>query len=525
MSAQPRPTTFTLAAGLIALPLSLTACEAAEDLDQVDASTDASAEPDDSFRAEVWDPKEINPALCQEGEPSRPPVNGQCEIELYLNKVTMVTGQGASESRAELSAVVTAVAPNGSQTVVIVPEKKYNAGEDKSHRASLGTYTVQTGNQKNIQVCATFTEDDDGGVNGQDDVGSDCTNVQLSCDPVDGQPTFHPIVGPAALCGPNQCNGSASATLEVMRADADYDNVPNADDFTPEPCDELEKATNGIALVLYFHYDDTAYNRLAQSLGVDLSKNYGAYDYVALVMENAESNFWNIDGAAFRDADVVFEPSRDGLLEAMRHVTAKGYRFDVKTHARGFENGTADSEFTVITGDRISGQWLVDATEPDLVGTARGGIPIVAQWGTAAFQDRQMDAWHTIGALTASGTVHINFYPNEWGNYWDNWVGGMTYEDAVDFSRTLGVIAAADFEMASQGGGPPWLCIYPSAIGQNACAEDFFNDDVGPNPAGYNLEDIYDHTISGAKNMKAASQRNFIGNFTTTFGGGAAVWP
>jgi hypothetical protein len=503
---------------LLALPLSLAACEA----EDVEVGDDVEQELRES---QVWEPHTIDPDMCLEGPVSRPPTNGQCEIDLRLVKTKLVTGQGASESRAELSAVVTATAPNGAQVVANVAEQKYNAGEAKGQDKSLGTYTVAVGAQKNISVCAEFTEDDNGGINGQDDVGSACTNVQLSCDPVDGQPTFKKVVGPAALCGPNQCNGSASATVQVMRADADLDNVPNADDFTPEPCDELEKGTQGLALVLYFNYDDTPYNELAQSLGVNLSKHYGAYDYVALVMDNGESNFWNIDGAAFRDADVVYEPSRDGLLEAMRHVTAEGYRFDVKTHARGFMNGVEDSEFTVLTGDRISGDWLVDATDPNLVGTARGGIPIVALWGTAGFQLWQIDAWTTIGALVASGTVHINFFPNAWGAYWDRWVGGMTYEDAVEDSVTLGVMAATDAAIVTQGAGAPWWCVAPTVLGDNACAEDFFNDDMGAHPAAYNLEDIYDDSLSGALNMMIASVRGFMGDVNTTFGGGAAVWP
>jgi hypothetical protein len=515
MTARPRKPTPKLVAGLLAL---LTACEA----------DDFADDDEDSLRStgtQVWEPHTIDPSLCQEGEPSRPPTNGECSIELRLIKTQLTNGQGPSESRSELSTVVTATAPNGTQVVANVPEMKYNAGESKGHDISLGTYKVQAGNQKNISVCADFTENDNGGVNGQDDVGSACTNVQLSCDPVEGQPSFKQTVGPASLCGLVQCNGSASATVQVMRADADSDNVPNADDFTPEPCDELEKGTEGVALVLYVHYDDDYYNTLAQSLGTDLSKNYPAYDYVALVMDNAESNVINFDASAFRNADIVYEPSRDGLLEAMRHVTALGYRFDVKTHARGYENGTLDSELEVVTGDLISGEWLVDATEPDLVGTARGGIPIVALWGTSCFQARQIDAWDHIGALVGSGANHINFVPNAWINYWDSWVGGMQYRNAVDTSVTVGVLAGTEGVILLQGAHAPWWCVAPTVLGQNPCAEDFFNDDVGPHPALYNLQDIYNHSQSGAANMVTASQRTFIGDQLVTFGGGAAVWP
>jgi hypothetical protein len=520
MTLETRKTTLELAAALLGLSL-FTACEV-EDFDDADLWADD----EESVRASKgWTPRTIDPSLCEEGEISRPPTNGQCSIELRLIKTKLVTGQGASETRAELSTVVTATAPNNTQVVASVPEMKYNPGESKGHDMSLGTYDVAAGNQKNIAVCAEFTEDDNGGVNGQDDVGTACANVQLSCDPVVGQPTFKQVIGPAALCGPNQCNGSASATVQVMRADADYDNVPNADDFTPEPCDELEKGTEGVALVLYYHYDDDLFTSLAQSMGTNISKNFPAYDYVALVMDNAVSNAVNLDAAAFKDANVVYEPSRDGLLEAMRHVTSLGYRFDVKTHAHGTEVGALDSQLEVLTGDPISGDWLIAATEPDLVGTARGGIPIIALWGTACFQGRQIDAWDTIGALVGSGANHVNFVPNAWMNYWDSWVAGVQYRPAVDTSVTVGVLAATEGAILLQGAGAPWWCAVPTVLGQNPCAEDFFNDDVGPNDAAYNLEDIYDHSLSGAANMEISSQRSFVGDQTTTFGGGLAVWP
>jgi hypothetical protein len=520
MTVQSNKLTLDLAAGLIALPLSLTACVA-----------DDEAVDEEEFRDHSggWDPFPVDENMCEEGEISRPPTGGQCEIELYLKRTTYVDGQGASESRAEMSTVVTAISVDAQGNPVfvdaVVPEMKYNPGESKGHNISLGTYTVQTGDIENVWLCGEFTEHDSGGINGQDDVGSICTKVVLECDPVEGQPTLSRVVGPAQLCGPNQCNGSASATVQVMRADADMDNVPNPVDVTPEPCDEVNKGTEGIALLLYVHYDDPTFVSLAQTIGTNYSAHYAEYDYVALVMDNGVSNEGNLEAAAFQQADVVFEPSREGLLDAFRDLTSKGYRFDVKTHAHGYPNGAYDSEIEVVTGDPISGDWLITATDPDEIGTARGGIPIIALWGTSCFQSLQIDAWHTVGALVASGAHHINFVPNAWMNYWDAWVTGVQYQPAVDSSVTLGVLAATQSFIVAQGAAPPYMCVAPTVLGQNACAEDFFNDDVGPNDAAYNLEDIYNHSLSGAQNMAIASQRTFIGDVTTTFGGGAADWP
>ncbi|KIG17960.1 hypothetical protein DB30_02175 [Enhygromyxa salina] len=524
-------TTRILVASLLALPLLTTACEAEFDeagFDDDALFDDASDEDDSQFRAGQWTPHPINPQLCEnpEGEPSRPPVAGKCEIDVRLIQTKFVTGQGVSEGRAEMSTKVTATAPNGTQTVASVPELVYNVGQKQRHNMSLGTYMVNAGASKNISVCAEFTEHDNGGVNGGDDIGNACTNVLLECDPVNGQPTFTKVVGAAPLCGDNQCNGSASAKVEVMRADADYDGVENEDDFTPEPCDEVDKGKEGVALLLYFHYDDDNFTTLAQSLGTNLSKHYASYDYVALVMDNDTSNANNTSAQAFKQADAVFEPSRDGILDAMRHLTALGYRFDVKTHAHGYKSGLSDSSFETLVGSNITGDWLETATAPNLIGTARGGVPIVALWGTTCYQGRQIDSWETVGAIVASGAVDVNFYPNAWINYWDAWVAGTPYRTSVDDSVTPLVVGASQTLIAADGAVAPFWCVSPNTVlGLNICAEDYFNNDVGPNEAGYNIQAVYDHGQSGAANMANASVRMFTGAQLATFGGGAAVWP
>src|SRR5690606_28506044 len=96
-------------------------------------------EQQDQLRAKIWTPHPIDPQLCEnpEGEPSRPPdSSGQCEIDMFLIQTKFVSGQGVSEGRGELSAVVTATAPNGSQAVASVPESSYNVGQTQGHYRS-----------------------------------------------------------------------------------------------------------------------------------------------------------------------------------------------------------------------------------------------------------------------------------------------------------------------------------------------------------------------------------------------------
>jgi|GEM_PF-1992787 len=482
---------------------------------------------------EVWDPKNIPENLC--GDPDEPlslppDPSGSCDIEVRVKNTEFTEGQGISEGKGEMSTVVTASVsvPAPAETSANIPNSGYliySAGESKYHGRVLETYTVPVGQTLNVEVCADFTEHDFGGTNGDDDLGSQCGNLMLQCDPSNGQPSYTMTLGPTDLCGPNQCNGKAAATIKVMRADADQDGVENDDDFTPEPCDEHEKGENGVALLQYFHYDDDGFTTLAQSVGADLSRPYPAYDFKVLLIDNDTSNPMGVNNKAITEADLTFPPTRRGLLDAMQVLTAEGYRFDSIVHAHGYKRNANDAKFEVLQGNMITGKWLVDATEPDKVGTARGGIPLMAWWSTTCIAARQIDAWIEIGGLVASGAEDVQFYPNAFHNYVDNWLAGQAYDNAVHNSVTSGVVDAAELVIQAESLLDPWFCIGDGVLGTNDCAEDFFNDDEGANEARYNISDVYDHSLSGAENMALSSERSFLGITGLRFGAGIYSWP
>lgn len=496
----------------------------------------------------LWDPKPIDPRLCNPEEPlpSRPPdPGGHCDIEVRISAMTFTDGQGASEGKGEIRGVFTASAENDQSgtdvTVAVAPEQEFSAGQSQGMSLDLGTYRVEVGETRDVEICASFAENDNGGTNGNDDFSSPCTVVTLGCDAQDGQPSFNPPLGPERFCeilsdGEERCNGSMGATISVMRTDADMDAIPNEDDFTPELCDEELKGTGGIAALIYFHYDDNGLITLGQSLWTDLSEVYDAYDYVVLVADNATSNPENTSSAAWRNADQTFPPTRPGLLDAMQDLTARHYRWDAFVHAHGYKRSPTDSEFEAmkapdhVEGElyRISGQWLESVTDADDIGTADGGIPIIAWWSTTCIAARQIDSWISLGALTASGAIDVQFRPNAWPHFAELWTGGERYMDAVYDSVTPGVIDASEFLINLQGGLPPWLCTEgDSVLLGGDCADNFFldTDGTGPDEAEYNLSSIYDPALSGRENMAASSERTFVGEYGITFGGVGHTWP
>jgi hypothetical protein len=313
--------------------------------------------------------------------------------------------------------------------------------------------------------------------------------------------------------------------------------VANDEDFTPELCDEAEKGENGIGLAVYYHFGDPWLTSLFQGIGTNIAGAYSAYDYVILVADQDASNPFNINDDMFQHADLVLPPTRDGLMDAMRELTARGLRFDLKVFSHGHKNGPDDADFETISGGAITGKWLVTATQPELIGTASGGIPLIAWWSVTCIAARQIDAWINIGALTASGGKDTQFNVNVFGNYVSDWVSGVTYQVSVDNSVTFTSKLAVEALISQEGKASPWFCKENDpnlpgggdgpglATGLNACAEDFFNDSLGLHEAKYNIEEVYDTSVSGAENMQIASERLFLGDTSITFGAPGRSWP
>lgn len=537
---------------LIPLLATLVGCTANDDGPSADAdTTERTAE---ASAASTWNPhgpytKQQLEQLCNDLEwtPSTPPQGGSCTIEVRLTQTSFVTGQGVSEGRGEISATASADPqdPALPPTTETIPTQEYNPEQSNGQNVDLGTYEVAVGTVERVEVCVDFVEHDNGGANGVDDTATGCTTLVLRCSGADmnndglpdGAAATTATIGPVQLCGDNQCNGSVSAVIQTMAADADMDDVPNDEDFTPDICDEVDKGDGGIGLIVYYHFGDNWLTSLFQGIGTGIAGAYPEYDYVILVSDQDASNPMNINDDMFREADLVLPPTRDGLMDAMRDMTSKGYRFDTKVFSHGHKNGPDDADFETVSGDAITGDWLVGATEPDLIGTARGGVPLIAWWSVTCIAARQIDAWITIGGIAASGAVDVQFNANVFGNYFTDWANNYTYQNSVDQSVTATSIFAVETLIREEGRKAPFLCRNDdpntpeqgdgpgTVLELNPCAEDFFNDSLGSNDARYNIEEVYDRSVSGAENMQISSAREFLGDTSVTFGAPGHFWP
>ena len=118
------------------------------------------------------------PCNPQEQEPEPEP-GGYCDIEVIFEGVTSDDGQGVSEGTMEMDIV--ASADGDSLRWPTSGTENFEKGQSKLVNEVVGTYRLQDGEVRQIELCATFTEDDNGGTNGDDDVGRTCKSVQIQC--------------------------------------------------------------------------------------------------------------------------------------------------------------------------------------------------------------------------------------------------------------------------------------------------------------------------------------------------------
>ena len=94
-------------AAIVLLTVPTLACADVATGVDVPADTEGSVETEDegpvatasSDVAATTVPTKVDPLLCEEGEPTRPPQNGACEIDLAWESTKFISGQGISEGR------------------------------------------------------------------------------------------------------------------------------------------------------------------------------------------------------------------------------------------------------------------------------------------------------------------------------------------------------------------------------------------------------------------------------------------
>jgi hypothetical protein len=284
---------------------------------------------------------------------------------------------------------------------------------------------------------------------------------------------------------------------------------------TPGPV--TAEVTKGPASVVFFYYGDSKFLTLAQET-LHLKKAMEDYNHVVLLKHDVIPEPFDLSSGDERQADVIEIPTQANLFKHLRRLASEGYMTDLWIFAHGSPGGMhASSGQHDAPSDRISPGEI----ETEL-GSAKTGfkeLPIRMIWSTLCYGANLNAAWREAGAKVVSGSRSVNFYPNQFGKFAEQWnKGTVAYQEAIARSNTAASRALSQTYIATMDApktrGEYWdgCSLGRSVLGNNPCAKDYFTNRWDFTEAEWQ------DALSGKDNMNFSSDRVIAGQPTLTKG-------
>ena len=476
--------------------------------------------------------KSNQPCHPYEPQPCEP---GPCTVEVHIEQIQVTSGQGFSEGMLELNLASSVDAGPGGLSSSVWPgaldTQKVDVGHSKTIGDLVASFEIGPNETRSVDICFDVVEEDGGLVNGKNDVGRVCTTVLVSCGTV-----IHDTVR-AKLCRGDKrdkngnCkdfNGQVAIDFTVYGGDdVDCDDVPNIEDMAPEPCDDANLGQRGgRALICYFDFRDGPVSTLFQEVGTNLNNVMDGYDYIVLLKQDKDFIGLTLSAKAVNQANLVLDPTADNFYEAFRDVVSKGYSLDFVSFCHGgqYTGVLNDAWFETMDGTLIDATWIATNLGDPAV-TGAHAIPMVMSYSVACYLGRLNSAWLGIGAKCAGAASRINFYPTKQSPFTNDWNAGSTYGDAVanaEASANRFIVDAFvtagsldNLAAAALTGAVPAGCTL-NVLGQNDCAEWYFEDGTADAGGPYDFDGTYDASQSGKDNMVDSSVHVTAGNANVT---------
>lgn len=245
------------------------------------------------------------------------------------------------------------------------------------------------------------------------------------------------------------------------------------------PALKIPAANRGSASISYLNYGDSKYTTLVQET-LKIKKAMEGYNRTVLLKYENLPSWADLSEKDEKLADIKDRPTKTNLFKYIVQLATEGYSIDLFLFAHGWReqfgarNGLPGSE------DRVSAADI----ENELSSSATGFtcMPIRIVWGTNCYGQTLGETWRSIGAKATAGARYVNFYPNSWGRFIDDWnKGNVSFNDAVadadtDMVRTAAqtYIALVDAPAQKKQGEWDGCGFGKTVLGDDACARDYF---------------------------------------------------
>jgi hypothetical protein len=240
---------------------------------------------------------------------------------------------------------------------------------------------------------------------------------------------------------------------------------------------------NKSASLIYYLYGNSPFETLFQET-LKLKKAMEGYSFKVLLKPEELPSWIDLSEKDEKLADVKALPTRTNLFKYLIELTQDGYYIDLFLFTHGWEGqfgklNKSSDEDRVTTADI--------ERELSVGNTGFQKIPIRIVWGTNCYGHTLGAAWRSVGAKATAGACQVNFYPNAFGNFIDDWnKGNVSFESAVrgsdtDLVRTavqtwVRFVDAPKKKKEGKWSGCPGL---NTVLGDHACAKDYFDTWLG----------------------------------------------
>jgi hypothetical protein len=265
----------------------------------------------------------------------------------------------------------------------------------------------------------------------------------------------------------------------------------------------VPKAHRGAASLIYFNYGESSpYTAFFQET-LKLKKAMEGYNCTVLLKHETTPSWADLSEKDEKLADIKAPPTTTNLFKYMIELAQDGYYIDFFNFSHGWEGQFGAKNVRDDDEDRVTTADITRELAPSRTGFTQ--MPIRIVWGTNCYGHTLGETWRSVGAKATCGARGINWYPNSFGKFIDDWNKGVPFNEALrdadtDLVRTASQTYIAFVDAPAKKKQGKWDgCLFGNTVlGDKPCAKDYFVSCWG-------MADEWQADMSGKENMNYSS--------------------
>lgn len=189
------------------------------------------------------------------------------------------------------------------------------------------------------------------------------------------------------------------------------------------------------ASLVFSYFGDSKFKAFFQE-AQNIGKSFEGYDYnVLLKHENKEVGI-DLNQKDEKRADIKETPTADNFSKYVQQLTEDDYMIDIWIFSHGSRKGFRVSKGTYGKNDYT---WEEDIEKELKRVTGHLGLkklPIRLVYQVNCWGKNLNDMWYGLGAKTSVGSRYVNFYPNQYGKFANNWNDNVRVKKALNEADT-----------------------------------------------------------------------------------------